>query len=451
VKISNNSQEISLSQSLIYLAGQFGGNILNLIFVTWIMRFYLLERKGEPPLLTAGFLGISLVIGRIIDAIADPIVGYWTDNAKTKFGRRKPFIIFGSPLLVLFFLLLFTPLFPANSLSLKISTVILMSLFWFSFTVVMVPYLALLPEITFSPIVRVRLSTLMAVAMMLSQAVGGILAPQVIEKFGFSSMALIFGITSLIFLYITGIFIKEKYQPSPQLENFGFLKSFYRVLKNPAFLIYIITSLTLTIGFASLMSSLALINKVILKRPDSFMTILFIICGGFIGIGFFLINLLVKKYKKSKIYLFSLLSFSIFFPFLFILGRVNLPISDVSFIFIIIGVLSLPIAAHLSLPMAILSDIIDYDSKISGIRSEGIYFSSQGFLQKLATAISMGMMGLLFQYFGCKEGNHLGINLLGPICGILSFIGYLVFRKYPLEKENINEKEIDNDRDRWCK
>lgn len=57
----------------------------------------------------------------------------------------------------------------------------------------------------------------------------------------------------------------------------------------------------------------------------------------------------------------------------------------------------------------------------------------------MATALSMGIMGLLFQYFGCEEGNHLGINLLGPICGILAFIGYLVFRHYPLDRQKGQE------------
>lgn len=444
-KCKNKSADISLGQSLIYLSEQFGGNILNLIFVTWIMRFYIIEREGNPPLLSAGFLGISLVVGRIADAIADPVVGYWSDNTITKWGRRRPFIILGSPFLVLCFFLLFAPFFPANSIYLKINTVVIMSSFWFFFTVVMVPYLALLPEITSSSVKRVRLITGMSVAMMLSQGVAGIIAPQIIEKFGFSSMALIFGIISFIFLYITGIFIEEKYQITTHFKSsavpskIGFFKSFYKVLKNPAFLIYIITSLTLTIGFASLMASLAVINKVILKKPDSFMTVLFVICGVFIGIGFFLVNLLVKKYEKSKIYLFSLLAFSIFFPFLFTLGRINFPISDVLFICILIALLSVPIAAHLVLPMAILSDIIDYDRKNSGERKEGIYFSAQGFLQKMATALSMGIMGLLFQYFGCEEGNHLGINLLGPICGILAFIGYLIFRHYPLDRQKGQE------------
>ncbi len=438
-------KKLYIKELIIYMGAQFGGNIPNLVFVAWIMRFYTLpDNKSGTILVPISWIGGALVAGRIVDALADPLIGYWSDNTKTRLGRRRPFIIIGAPLLSVCFFVLFYPLFPAGSAILIGFTVVMMSLFWFFFTVIMVPYLSLMPEIAVSTDERVKISTGWALIMILCQVIALVAVPIIIEKYGFTFMALSLSLVAAIFVLITGVFTKEKYISETTSEKKpGFFYEFKTTLSNRAFLIYITTSLTLYMGFTSLTSSLAIINKVLLKKEDSFMAVIGGVSLLFISLGFIVINILVKskKYEKSIIFRKSILVMAIFFPFLFFIGQVPLPISPLCAVFVFIALTAVPIAAVQILPSAILADIIDYDEKITGKRREGIYFSAQGFLQKLATALSLGVMTILFRYFGYSEGNHLGINLIGPIGGVFALLGYIIFCGYPLDEK---KKELKN-------
>lgn len=54
--------------------------------------FFLLMFYSQVIGLDAGMVGLAIMIALILDAISDPIVGYWSDNLHSKWGRRHPFI-----------------------------------------------------------------------------------------------------------------------------------------------------------------------------------------------------------------------------------------------------------------------------------------------------------------------------------------------------------------------
>jgi GPH family glycoside/pentoside/hexuronide:cation symporter len=91
---------MTFKQKLLYAQGCLGQNVVNLIIVTWVVFFY--GGEGErAPLMSLAIASVVFGIGRIIDIITDPIMGYFSDNATFKSGRRRPFIFWGSPLLAL--------------------------------------------------------------------------------------------------------------------------------------------------------------------------------------------------------------------------------------------------------------------------------------------------------------------------------------------------------------
>jgi glycoside/pentoside/hexuronide:cation symporter, GPH family len=77
-----------------------------------VFSFFLLTAFGMDPFL-AGLLG---GLPRLFDAITDPIMGYISDNTKSRFGRRKPYIFIGAILSGLLFMQLWQ-LNPDNSQS----------------------------------------------------------------------------------------------------------------------------------------------------------------------------------------------------------------------------------------------------------------------------------------------------------------------------------------------
>ena len=93
------------------------------------------------------FVGIVLTAGRLIEAIDDPIIGWWSDRTRSRWGRRIPFVLFGTPFYALFFALLWlTPGGDSSYLN-AIYLFIVLELFFFATTITGGPYEALLPEI----------------------------------------------------------------------------------------------------------------------------------------------------------------------------------------------------------------------------------------------------------------------------------------------------------------
>lgn len=442
-KPENN--ELGFARSLVYACGELGGNIANIVF-GYVMFFYTdtdtLSR--DRPLVTMGVMTAILVGGRVIDGSVDPLVGFWSDRTRTRLGRRRPFIIFGAPLLAASFVMLFVPLFPAGSTALAVSTFITIGLFWFFFTVVMGPYLALMPEITKTSEQRVRINTFTAVAMLLAVGFKMVVFSNMVDaskwNVGFVNSALIAGALVVAFLWIAGFGTKERYVPPPDDAGDGNSKSepeytFFQALawtfKNRAFASYILSSVCFKLGTASIMSCLPFIVTRLMKKSLGFESKVAISTIPGIIISFIIINILVKKMGKVALYKLSLFLFAAIFPLMFFIGRVDLPVDPGTAGLIIMLLISFPLAGDMLLPKAILADITDYDAADTGHNREAMYFGMQGLLQKVATSGSKAVQGFLFAYFGYSMTNYLGISLLGPVAGGLVFIGFLIFLFYP--------------------
>ncbi len=433
---SPNGSKIGIAKLLAYNAGQFGGNVFNLVFVGWIVYFYTTKHSGHDILVKIGWIGAAQIAGRIVDAFTDLGIGYWSDVTRTRLGRRRPYILIGTPMLALMFFLLWNPLFPAGSTRLIVSTVIIMGFFWFFFTITMAPYLALMPEICETSRQRVGMSTYMTIFMMLAQVYQGMAVPQIIKHYDFKTMALISGVLGFIFMLMPGVFIREKPLSEQTQENkHKFSEAIRWTFSNPAFIIYVLSSVFIYLGFAAVTSSLPFIITRLFGKPIGFQTTVYAVMFAGFFIAFVIVNKMTKKMEKARLYRWSIIGISVAMPLMFFLGRVKFPI-DTAWVGIgMMLLMSLPIAANMILPMAILADVIDHDEKRTGLRREAIYMGCQGFLQKLATGISAGIQALLFGVFGYSMENHLGVNLLGPVAGVFSFIGYLIFLRYPLDEK----------------
>ncbi len=444
------NQRYGFGRSMLYCSGQFGGNIVNMVCTGWLVYFYTTRGPGHEVYISSAVFGIAFMLGRFVDGIADPLVAYWSDNTHSRWGRRRPFLLFATPPLILTFILLFHPIFPAGSLAITIYTIVLMGLFYIFFTLVMGPYLSLYPELIPDNAERVQVSTYLAVFMLLATAFQGMILPKFIDVkssmyLGYFNAALFSGGMAFVFIYITAFTVRETHDHSPTVkeESYSMFQSFSWTLKNPAFRVYITSSIFQYLGFACITASIPFIVTRLMGQTEGFVTTVYLILFPGIAVSFLVINLLTKKFEKAFLYKVGLLLLAVIMPLMFFVGRFPLPVSPTVAGIIIMALLSIPIAINQVMPMAILADIADYDEKISGHRREGMYFGMQGLLQKIATGLSMGMQGVLFEYFGknlpsatCGGPDcYLGVSLLGPIAGVLGLIGFFIFLKYPLDEK----------------
>ena len=73
----------------------------------WLLYFYL--PPGQPPLIPLAFYSIVILISRVVNIILGLPIGYISDNTRSSWGRRLPYIIGGAAFLPILFLLLWTP------------------------------------------------------------------------------------------------------------------------------------------------------------------------------------------------------------------------------------------------------------------------------------------------------------------------------------------------------
>jgi Na+/melibiose symporter-like transporter len=83
----------------------------------WLLYFYLPPEGQGLSLVPLAFYGIVILVARIVNAIVTPPIGYWSDNLRSKWGRRLPFMFAASLPLVIAFFLLWTPPVRGESLA----------------------------------------------------------------------------------------------------------------------------------------------------------------------------------------------------------------------------------------------------------------------------------------------------------------------------------------------
>ena len=141
-------EKLNFTTKLAYGSGDMGPAITANILVFFLLYFFT-NVAGLP----AGLAGSILAIGKIGDAINDPIAGILSDRTRTRWGRRIPWMLFGAiPFGIFFFLQWIVPNFSedpsVNNWYLFVYYIVIATLFNLAYTAVNLPYTALTPELT---------------------------------------------------------------------------------------------------------------------------------------------------------------------------------------------------------------------------------------------------------------------------------------------------------------
>ena len=101
---------LTLGRTLLYSCASIGLNIMSITVSTWLLYFYAPPPdSGRTQYLSVTLVGVLLTVGRLWDAVIDPLIGYWSDVNHSRWGRRRPFLMFATPVTVIALLLLWTP------------------------------------------------------------------------------------------------------------------------------------------------------------------------------------------------------------------------------------------------------------------------------------------------------------------------------------------------------
>jgi len=420
---------IDISFSLIML----GTTIAWSVNDGWLLYFYLPPDGQGITLVPLAFYGIVILVARIVNAIITPPIGYWSDNLRSRWGRRIPFMFTASlPLMIAFFLLWIPPV-PGESMTNLIYLGSILVLFNIAQNLVAIPLGSLLPELAETDRHRVRLTAWSASFQLIGIIFAGT-AGLIISRFGYVSMAFIFTAIILPFLYLPFFILREK--PGRQIEaeqRMSFLQSIRTTITNRAFLMLTATGICFWTATTFLMQSIPYIVTEICQQDISSTTYFYIVAVLPLLACYPLINWLAARYGKWAVFSGSLLASAIVLPGLMLIGS-WLPISLLAQGLIWITLQAVAMSGVTMLPQAFAAEITDYDEIITGQRREGAYYSSWSLLGQVISGVAALALSLLF-LLGRSQvdvNGPLGVRLTGLIGGVLMFVAFLLFFKYPL-------------------
>ena len=435
-------EHLSRRTKLAYGIGDTGFSLTTTIVAAYFAIF-LTDVVGVSP----GIAAIAIFIGRTWDYFNDPFIGHISDRTRTRWGRRRPFLLWGAlPFAIAFMLLWWRP--PINSTTvLVIYYAIAYVLFDSAATFTYMPFYALTPELTSDYDERTSLTTYRMFFSIAGSLVAFTIPLMIVD--GFSpqnanrvlTMGIIFGIASALPLFITFFGTKER-QEFMQQEQPRIKDSLKAALKNRPFIfsagIYLVTWMCMDI----LQTTLLYFIKYVIHREaqsDLIMGMIFVVAIFALPMW----NWVSSRWNKRKAYIAG----SAFLAtVLMVLISLNAA-TPFTLIIVLCMLAGIGVGAAHVLPWAIIPDAIEWDELQTGERHEGMFYSLVTLMQKVASSIAIPLVLLVLDITGYipntlqqPSNALLGIRIvIGPIPAVILSLGILFAVLYPLDRERYAE------------
>ncbi|HIE24907.1 MAG TPA: MFS transporter [Anaerolineales bacterium] len=413
--------------------------------------------------LDARLASFAALISIIWDAINDPLVGMISDRLKTRWGRRRPFLLwFALPYGLGFLLLWWAPPWE-NQIALAITVSLTYMISDTLQTFIFVPLYALTPEITLDYDERTSLTGFRMFFNLLASLITAVAAPAIIDaaltsgatqQQGYLLVAALFGGLAIVPLLLIFFFIKERKRTEKEIEleeKTPLKEILHTVWQNIPFRfatgIYVFNWLTFDIVALMLPFYLAywiaegdLLYKALGMPLES------TVFAFLLGTSVFALPLWVwmaKKFGKRHAYIIGMSFWTVVLMIIFSIkpGQINT--------MLILSVLAgLSVATAHVLPDSIFPDIIEWDELRTGRRQEGIYYGIKNFIRKLTGAVAIFFSLQVIGWFGYQSPPE-GVTqftqsdsalialriLIGPVGALLLTSAMVMAWLYPLTRE----------------
>ncbi len=381
------------------VADIYGGGAF--VIIGTFFTVFLTKALGMPPALA----GTIPLIGKIWDAVTDPVMGNITDRTRSRFGSKRFYILIGSFISAVTFILMWVPLPNAGMWMKYVFYVLMYMLFSTGFTVVMVPYNALLPDMVDDYTERSRFTGVRMAFSAFGNIIAGLGSTLIItdntDSGRYLLAALIFGALFCIAILLTFFGTWEKQKPVIKISlKESFVQSF-TVYKSHCFRLFIAIFI---FGQAAtdFVTGLAVyyIDDVLNAYGGGRFTYLMgiILISQFIGMLIFN-PIMARTSKKTPIL--------IGFPVRIIATLAMLFFSHEGASFpVILGltfIIGLGMAGSSVTIYAILTDMADVDELITSINRPGTCSGMATFIRKICAGLSVSLIGLLLSAVGYDE------------------------------------------------
>ena len=211
---------LTMGEIILYNLAGLTFNLFDTILYAWLPYFYIPPSGSNlTQYIPLAALGIILAGGRILDAVTDPLMGYLSDHTRSRWGRRKPYIFISNPVLFLSFIFVWTPPVEGESLTNAIFLGAVLFFYYISYTGMLIPWFAVLPEMSDRNEERVKIASVGVAIGVLGALIGGGLSGPLMGRLGVFGMALMLGVIGLIAGQLSLLGIHERHRLSPDEET----------------------------------------------------------------------------------------------------------------------------------------------------------------------------------------------------------------------------------------
>jgi GPH family glycoside/pentoside/hexuronide:cation symporter len=420
---------LPLADRVLYGLGSLGNATFFWSLSLWLIYFYAPPEGRGNALIPIAVVALARGIGGALEAFDDPLIGWWSDRSKSRWGRRIPFLLYGIPVLVISFWLLFTPPVGADPVIIAIYFFVILEIFYFANTIVGAPYEALQAEIATSSADRVSLGVWKVLFGNLGLVLAFVVSPQLIERLGFQTTMGILAAFAFVALYgmLFGLWRR------------GTLTRTTAVEAVPISLVDSVRASLAHKPFRALASSFVLFSLGYNMLPVLMPYYVTVVHGSEEGeVSFFLAGVIAtvmialplgswaaRRFGKRAVYAVSMVATGLYLLFLGVAAFAPL-LPGVSLLWqsrVTIWLSGLGFAALFVFPGAMMADVIDDDASRSGQQRAAIYYGMFKTLEKMAQGGAAVLVGVLIQIFGGTQDRPFGLQLVLPVAGVLAIAG----------------------------
>ncbi|MBP0016061.1 MAG: MFS transporter [Cyanobacteria bacterium SBLK] len=387
------------------------GNITSVFFL-----FFLTNIAGLNPVLA----GSVLLIGRVWDAINDPLIGWLSDRTQSRWGKRYPWIIFGIVPLGISIIFQWVYL-PTSNQWLLFSYYSIAAFFvYLGYTAVLLPSRALTSEFTRDYNERTSLTSFKSSFSIAGSLFSFVLAELIFDaiadpKQKYFFLALVCAVLAIIsvYLFIWGTYPQYCRLPhitEPKEEkSLPFAQQLRILFQNRAFLILMGIYLCswLAVQWTAAILPYFVVNWMGLSE-QIFLRFMMIVLGSSLGM-MFLWNFVSQKTSKKFVYFLGMPLWAIAQ-----IGLIFLQPGQMFGLYGLAFIASLGVAIAYLVPWAMLPDVIDLDELKSGQRRDGIFYGFLVQLQKLGVAVALFIVGIVLDWSGFIASSPENANPVQP-------------------------------------
>ncbi|MFI4913130.1 MAG: MFS transporter [Sedimentisphaeraceae bacterium JB056] len=454
-----DNTKLSFKIKSIYGMGSLANCVMSSILFTLAMPIYNIGLGVSPVL-----VGMALSVPRFWDAVIDPFMGNLSDNTRTRWGRRRPYIFIGAVLTGICCAAIWRPPAFLNETGLFIYLLVTSIIFFTTFTVFTVPYAALGMELTTDYDERTSVMAYKTFFQSMSAALIMPFAYKLCFYSGFGSnevegvrtVGLLFGGFIIITGILPAIFTKENAVVQRQ-SKIKLISAVRYTLKDKPFMMLSAATFLIILGLFIILplQSYMCIFYVFNGNRDAAATVLAghgVAYGVMAMVSVPIITWLSKKWGKKGTLMVGLVLISFLFLSSWFLFTPKHPYLQILF-----SALRAPEMCFIwILTSSMIADVCDIDELATGLRREGMFGAIFSWVFKLALAFAMLVSGWIVKFSGLDTSldgpqtldtiNKLRINF-AIIPGLFMVAAFIFLMLYPISKKRILEvRAILNER-----